>query len=111
MATNNEWIFENETDKELGIETCHYENGQVCKRARLSDGRWAESRKLKGSDAKEINRIVAGVSERYQLAIAAKCLKLDDKPVTVEDIEDMWMDDYNTVMVLAAVNFPIAQNA
>lgn len=109
MATNNEWIFENETDKELGIETCHYENGQVCKRARLSDGRLAQSRKLKGADAKEINRIVSGNSEKYQLAIAAKCLMVDDKPVTVEDIEELWMDDYNTVMVLAAVNFPTTQ--
>jgi hypothetical protein len=105
-----EWKIENDDDKTFGIETKRYPNGQIMKRCKLSDGRIAEAKRLKGSDAKEVSRLTGGEAEGYQDAIIAKCLTIDGKAIVPEDVQDMWMDDRTKVTMLAAINFPSAQN-
>lgn len=106
----SEWVFENEKDDLFKVETKRYDNGQVMKRCTLSDGRVAISRKLKGSDLKEVRRLTGGDSEKYQNAIVAKCVTLDDKPITIEEIDDLWMDDATKIVMMASINFPSTQN-
>lgn len=106
-----EWKFENDDDKDSGIETKRYNNGQILKRAKLSDGRMAVARRLKGFDAREIQKQIAGDAHKYQAAVMARCLTIDDKKVVIEDIEQLWLDDYTTVVSIARINFSTTQNA
>lgn len=111
IAIEPEWIFETDDDKELGIETRRYSNGQIMKRAKLSDGRTAVARRLKGFDVREIQKVMGNDSGKYQNAVIARCLTIDDAKVVIEDVEQMWMDDYNTILALASINFSSTQNA
>jgi hypothetical protein len=106
-----EWKFENDDDKELGIETKRYDNGQIMKRAKLSDGRTAVARRLKGFDAREIQKQLNGDANNYRDAVIARCLTINEQKVVVEDVIQMWMDDYNTVLALASINFSSTQTA
>jgi hypothetical protein len=54
---------------------------------------------------------MGGVAERYQLAVMAQCTLIDDKPVIMEELEDLWMNDYTLISTMAAINFPITQTA
>lgn len=115
--TNNEnnlpepdWKFEDDADKEMGIETKRYPNGQVLKRCKLSDGREAVARRLKGNDGREVSRLTAGEQDKYRVAIAAMCVTVNGEKVTPEEIDDLWFDDVTRITMLASINFPIAQN-
>lgn len=111
VNTEPTWKYETDDDKDLGIETQRYENGQIMKRVKLSDGRYAVARRLKGRDANSVRRITAGDEGKYSEAIAVQCIKIDDKALVIEDLADMWMDDYQSIMSIATINFPITRTA
>lgn len=105
------WKFENDDDKEMGIETRRYDNGQIMKRAKLSDGRIAVARRLKGFDSREIQKVIGSDANKYRDAVIARCITINEQKVVIEDVEQMWMDDYNTVLALATINFSSTQTA
>ena len=101
-----EWFFEDEADEAMGIESIQYENGSRCKRAKLSDGRLAEVRRLKGKDHLMIQRIANNESGKFQSAAAAMSAKIDGKGVVVEDLENMWYNDFTKIISMSSsINF------
>lgn len=119
MSTENQppaeqdakWFFESEEEKELGIDTAIYPNGQKVKRCTLADGRVAVVRRLKGKDAKTVSRFSNGEEERYHLAIMTVSTVIHGQKVTPEELEELWMDDFNKLQAMSVVNFPTAQKA
>lgn len=105
FATSDEFYFESEEDETLGIETAHYDNGSSVKKAKLSDGRIAKCRRLKGRDQRLIQRLIANDKDKYQLALMSVAITIDDKPVVMEDFENLWMNDYTVCMGLSLINF------
>ncbi len=111
IKTNEpQWATESESDRLFEIETKRYENGQILKRCKLSDGRVAESRRLKGNDGRQIKRLTDGKEEEYQSAVVVMCVTIDGKKVTIEEIQDLWLDDYTKLIMLASANFLSTQN-
>jgi hypothetical protein len=108
-TTVKEWFYESSDDQEMGVETKLYDNGQRMRRAKLSTGEIAVARRLKGKEVSDVNRMMGGDSDRYRNVIIAKCVTIDEKAIVPEDLDEMWMDDVNTLMLLASVNFPTAQ--
>lgn len=107
----NEWVFENESDKLLGIETLAGENGNKLKRATLSDGRVAVVERLKAKDVKAIQRQMAGNPENFQQSVIAASLKVNGEKVVVEELDEIWMNDYTVILAMAEINFPSTPNA
>lgn len=107
----DKWEFASEEDQVLGIETCRYENGQTLKRVKLSDGRIAIARRMKGKDAKFINRKTGGDTEKFQNAMASECVEIDGKKLTPEELDELWYEDYTNIMSIASVNFSLTQKA
>lgn len=106
-----EWFFETDDEKESGIETKKYDNGSILKRVKLSDGRVAVCRRLKGFDMQEITRQMAGKAENYQNAVMARSITIDEQKIVVDDITQVWMDDYTLLLSIASINFPSTRTA
>jgi hypothetical protein len=109
--TEPQWQFENDTDKELGIETITYPNGARSKRCKLSDGKEVVTRMLKGKDAKDIQRLTDKDAEKFQHAIIAVSTKIDDKAIVIEELDELWYADYTKILAMASINFPTTQSA
>lgn len=114
MSTENqkslkEWFYESDTDEVLGIETIIYENGGKCKRCTLSDGRVAQARRLKAKDAIAIKRITGNEEDKYKNAVICESTTIDDKKIIIEDIDEMWHDDYIRMSSMSLINFPSPQ--
>ena len=117
MTTNNqntsstEWFFEDENEKELGIETQNYDNGNKVKRAKLSDGRVAVARELLGKDMKHVDRICNGNKDEYLpalMSVAVKIYDADGKELkfVMEDMDNMKGKDYTKIkMIATSLNF------
>lgn len=105
------WFYEDDTDKELGIETKISDDGNKSKRCTLSDGRIAVAQRLKGRDLKMIKRQMAGEAEKFQDAVTAASVTINNEKLIVEDLEDIWMDDYTKIIAMASINFPSTPNA
>lgn len=101
-----EWFTESEKDEAMGIETMCYENGSLCKRCTLNDGRVAVSRLLKGKDRTYLSRITGGDSTKVQDAIVAMSTKINDKDLIIEDLDELWFNDFTKIQVMASsINF------
>lgn len=100
------WVFESEEDKLLGIETWQGATGEKEKRVSLSDGRTAVARRLKGKDAHFVQRHTDGNPEKFQDAIMALCITIDGEKIIMEELEEMWYDDFTKLQAIAAINFP-----
>lgn len=109
-VTEEGWGYANDNDKLLGIESKEYDNGQRMRRSKLSDGRIAVARRLKGKDGDEIQRMISGNADKYKDAVIAKCVTIDGNPIVMEDLSEMWLEDVNAITMLASVNFPSTQN-
>lgn len=102
----NEWFIESEADETMGIETFHYDNGAITKRCKLKDGRVAVCHLLKGKDRVNISRITGGDASKAQDAIVALATKINDKPIVIEDMDNMWFNDFTKVQMMAtSINF------
>lgn len=100
------WVFEDADEETIGIETCHYPNGGKSKRYKLSDGREAISHKLKGKDSVAVSRMAGGDKDKYQAAVAATCTKVDGKPLVIEDLMEMYFNDFTKITnVASSLNF------
>lgn len=100
------WFFESETDQTFGIETFLYENGGCSKRVKLKDGKEAVCRLLKGKDRVQLNRITNGEAGKMQDAITALSTTIDGKAIVLEDLDNMWFNDYTKVQMMAgSINF------
>jgi hypothetical protein len=107
MAGETEkFIYEDEADKEMGVETASYENGGKVKRVTLSDGRVALVRRLKGRDMKQVEILTGNARENALPALMAVSTKVADRQLTLEEIEDLWAPDYNKLRLAnVALNF------
>ena len=107
---DQKWFFEAD-EKELGIETCVYDNGSKVKRAKLSDGNFALGRELKGKDMKLVDRICNGKKDDYLPALMVTAVKsINDKGEetnwTLEELDELKGKDYTTIKMLATtLNF------
>lgn len=101
-----QWQYESDDDKTLGIETWTGLKGEKEKRARLSDGRTAIVRMLKGRDVKDVQRQTGGDVEKFQSAVVALSTKIDDERIVLEELDDLWFGDYTKLMTMATINFP-----
>jgi exopolysaccharide biosynthesis protein len=102
----NEWFIEDETDEVMNIETFIDDKGGKKKRCTLSDGRIAESRKLKGKDSNMIKRITNNDVNKIQDAVTALSTKISDKDIVLEDLQELWFSDYTKLNAMAAsLNF------
>lgn len=100
------WFYEDESDETMGIKTMTYPNGSKIKMAVLSDGRTAQCRKLKGKDQMAIQRITDGDKTKLQNALASIATKIDDKPIVVEDLDELWYPDYTKIIAMSSnINF------
>lgn len=98
--------FENDTEKEMGIETVDYPNGNRTKQLTLSTGQKAVVRELFGRDNKELIRRAAGDIDNYQNAQLSIAVTLDGQRLIIEDIDAMKQKDLSKLMVAnAALNF------
>lgn len=111
VPDNDGWFYADDADKEMGIETKTYDNGQKMKRGTLSDGRKVMVKRLKGFDAQEIRRQLDGKSENYQGAVIARSTTINDQKIVIEDLNSLWLDDYTKIAAMSDINFPTTQNA
>jgi hypothetical protein len=100
-----EFYFEDEADKEMGIQTRDYPNGSKIKQVKLKDGRIAVCRMLRGKDFKNIQRLTNGNKDEFQNAIIATSVMIDDKPIVKEDLAEMLFPDYTTLLAISSINF------
>lgn len=112
LTKTDNWFFEDDSDKELGIETLIYDNQSKVKRAKLSDGKTlAVARELKGRDMKQVDRICNGKKDEYLPALMITAVKSVDESGaesnwTLEELDDLKGKDYTTIKVLATtLNF------
>jgi len=106
----NEWYFEDENDKELGIETQSYDNGNLVKRATLSDGRIAIVRELKGKDMKLVDKVSDGKKDEYLSALMHVATKIHDGDketgITLEELDELKGKDHTKLKIMATtLNF------
>lgn len=100
------YFFYEETDKELGIRTKVFENGNTTKTVSLSDGKMAVIRELTGRDMKAISRYQGQDQERYMLSAIAVATTIDGKPETFEYFEGMKLKSLNRLMAMfQSINF------
>lgn len=101
------FFYEDETDKETGIETKIYDNGLKIKRAHLPHSkRLATVRTLKAKETAEITRLMDKNPERYQTAMVTVATTLDAKKAIIEDVEDLTFKDFQVLMIMnSAINF------
>lgn len=105
-AELNAWNFASKEDEAMGIETIVYENGGVSKRCKLSDGRTAICRRLKGKDRLIIKRVCGDQKDKFEDALIAVSTKIDDKDIVMEDLDNLWFDDAMTLQTMATtLNF------
>lgn len=105
-GTQPDHFFESAQDELMKVETISYPNGGKSKRAVLSDGRIAVSRRLKGHDMVEASKVAAGNQEKVQPAVAAIATKVNDQPIVIEQLLDMWGDDFNVIKYMSSdLNF------
>lgn len=55
----------------------------------LSDGRKAEFHPFKGKHTREAQKISNGDTSKMIFAMMAVCVTIDDKPIMMEDLDDM----------------------
>lgn len=102
----DEWFVESEADETMGIETFHYENGAITKRCKLKNGSVAVCNLLKGKDRTNISRITGGDATKAQDAIIALATKINDKPIVIEDMDNLWFNDFTKIQMMAtSINF------
>jgi hypothetical protein len=100
------WFTEDETDDAMGIETFLHNDGGISKRCKLKDGRQVVCHSLKGKDSVNIKRITGGDSSKVQDAVTALSTRIDDKPIVIEDLSELWFNDYTKVqMMCSSINF------
>lgn len=97
-ADENGFYYDSAEDEALGILTKEYDNGNKIKGVTLSTGEKAVMRMLKAKDTKDISRFMDKDPERYQHAAITVATTFDEKRKTIEDIENMWMRDFNKLM-------------
>lgn len=102
------WFYEDDTDKELGIETLVSDGGNKSKRCTLTDGRIAVVQRLKARDLKMIRRQMGGEADKFQEAVIAASVTINNEKVIIEEMDDIWMDDYTKILAMASINFPTA---
>lgn len=106
IEQTEKFIFENEDDKTLGIETANYDNGGKVKRITLSTGEIALVRKLKGSDMRQVDMITGTKRENALPALMAVATKINDRPIVMEELDNFWAPDYNKIkMAVTELNF------
>lgn len=112
-AANAEgFFFQDHDEYEMGVETKEYESGSRIKRFKLSDGTECITRKLRGRDSVDAQE-KAGKNKkgemnqaRYMLICAAKATKFNDKELLPEELENLWLSDFNKVTAVNAfLNF------
>lgn len=108
VTDGKEWKFENDDDKQFGIQTWEGPKGEKQKRAKLSDGRIAIVKMLKGKDVKDVQRQTGGNTDKFQSAVLAMSLTVDDQKMVIEEIEELWFGDFTKLMTMATINFPSA---
>lgn len=100
------FYFENSEEQAIGVETKVYDNGNLVKRAKLSNGKVAVIRELLGKDNKDIFKTIGDKSDGFLNASIACATKIDDQPVLMEDIDFMKMKDVNKLTAMhQALNF------
>jgi urease accessory protein UreE len=104
--TTDGFSYNDEDDELMKIETNTYENGKQVKRVTLRDGRKAIIRMLKAWEMEESQRFHKNNQELLLIAVAAKAIKIDDKPVLFEDIKEMDAPDWVSIKgAVALLNF------
>lgn len=101
-ATSDGFSFLSEDDETMGVETQEYENGNLVKRVTLKKGNKAVVRELKAWEVEESQRFHKNNQELLFMAIAAKCVKIDDKNLAFEDVKNLRASDW--VSIKAAVS-------
>lgn len=107
-TTNEElkFYFADKDDEAMGIETYVYPNGNMIKRLKLSTGKTAVVRELKGVDMTEVEKLTDGDTSKVFPAIIATATKLDGTFIVMEDVLQYKAKDYNRLKIAAsALNF------
>ncbi len=107
-TTNEElkFYFADKDDEAMGIETYVYPNGNMIKRLKLSTGKTAVVRELKGVDMTEVEKLTDGDTSKVFPAIIATATKLDGAFIVMEDVLQYKAKDYNRLKIAAsALNF------
>jgi len=96
-----EHVFEDANDEAMGIETISYPNGGKSKRVVLSDGRIAITRRVKGKDMIEAGKLAGQSVEKVNAAVAAVATKIDDQPLILDDLLNMWGMDFALISAMS----------
>jgi hypothetical protein len=98
--TNDGYFFETEIDRELGIRTKLFDNGNRTKTVSLFDGKTAVVRELTGRDTKSISRYQGQDQERYMIAAVAVATTIDGKAEIFEYFEGMKLKSLNKLIAM-----------
>jgi hypothetical protein len=100
------FYFADKDDEVMGIETHVYPNGNMIKRLKLSNGKSAVIRELKGMDMTEVEKLTDGDTSKVFPAIIAVATKIDGAGIVMEDVLQYKAKDYNRLKIAAsALNF------
>lgn len=100
-GTTPDHFYESAVDEEMGIETITYPNGGKSKRAVLSDGRVAITRRIKGKDMIEAGKLANGAQEKVRSAMASVATKIDGMPLFHDDLLNMWSNDFSVINAMS----------
>lgn len=95
--TEDGYFFESAEHEAISLETKIHENSRPVHRVKLSDGRVAVIRKLKGKDVELTNRIHQGDDKLVIPSIIAVATTIDGENKVMEDFLEMDAPDYNKI--------------
>jgi len=100
------YIYKDEDDKESGIETGTYPNGNMVKRFKISGDRIVVVRELKGFDMMRIDDVVSKSKEEYMPVFFHFAVKIDGLQVPIEDFANFKGKDFNKIKIqVLSLNF------
>lgn len=101
-----DYSFLNNDDKEAGIETATYKNGNQVKRFKISGDRVVVARELIGHDMMKIDNIIAKTPDQYMPALFHFAVKIDGKQIPMEEFENFKGKDFNKIKLqVLSLNF------
>jgi uncharacterized protein YbjQ (UPF0145 family) len=102
-TTTDGFEYSDESEEALGIETKTYENGNLVKRVKLTDGRIAIIRELNGKDVELSSRIHGNDKDKVLMAMCSVATRINENAIVIEDLELMKAKDYQKIRIACAL--------
>ena len=102
------FYYETPEDKEIGVQTKTYENGSIIKKVLLPISKsTAVARILKAKELKGVRALLGKTfdDDKLQNSIITLSTTIDNEKQTFEFYEDMYLPDYNRILVINKPNF------